>query len=90
MTFSPVSTRWMLSDTYPDDQTHERFLFLFDMQTGERRNLGSFYATPDLSKENRCDLHPRWSRDGRQVCIDSVHEDQRQMYILDVSSIVGA
>ena len=90
MTFSPVSTRWMLSDTYPDDQTHERFLFLFDMQTGERHNLGSFYATPDLSKENRCDLHPRWSRDGQQVCIDSVHEHQRQMYVLDVSSIVRA
>ena len=89
MTFSPVNKRWMLSDTYPDDRTHERFLFLFDMQTGERRNLGSFYATPKLSKENRCDLHPRWSRDGRQVCIDSVHEHQRQMYVLDVSGIVG-
>jgi len=89
MTFSPVSTRWMLSDTYPDDKTHERFLFLFDMQTGERRNLGTFYATPDLSKENRCDLHPRWSRDGREVCIDSVHEHQRQMYVLDVAAIVG-
>lgn len=89
MTFSPVDKRWMLSDTYPDDRTHERFLFLFDMHTGERRNLGSFYATPELSKENRCDLHPRWSRDGRLVCIDSVHEHQRQMYVLDVSSIVG-
>lgn len=89
MTFSPVDKRWMLSDTYPDDRTHERFLFLFDMHTGERRNLGSFYATPELSKENRCDLHPRWSRDGRLVCIDSVHEHQRQMHVLDVSSIVG-
>jgi hypothetical protein len=89
MTFSPVSTRWLLSDTYPDDRTHERFLFLFDMQTGKRRNLGSFYAAPELSKENRCDLHPRWSRDGRQVCIDSVHEHQRQMNVLDVSAIVG-
>jgi uncharacterized pyridoxal phosphate-containing UPF0001 family protein len=24
-----------------------------------------------------------------QVCIDSVHEHQRQMYVLDVSGIVG-
>ena len=51
--------------------------------------LSGHYATPKLSKENRCDLHPRWSRDGRQVCIDSVHEHQRQMYVLDVSGIVG-
>ncbi len=90
MTFSPVSTRWLLSDTYPDEQTHERFLFLFDMQTGARHDLGRFHATPDLSKENRCDLHPRWSRDGRQVCIDWVLEQERQMYVLDVASIVGA
>lgn len=88
MTFSPVDKRWLLSDTYPDAQTHERVLFLFDMESGRRHDLGSFYATPDLSKENRCDLHPRWSRDGRQVCIDSVHESQRQMYIVDVSGIV--
>lgn len=88
MSFSPVNPRWLLSDTYPDDRTHERILFLYDMQTGRRHDLGSFYATPELSKENRCDLHPRWSRDGRQVCIDSVHESMRQMYVLDVSAIV--
>lgn len=62
MTYSPVNTRWLLSDTYPDSTTHERILFLYDMRTGLRHSLGSFYADPDLSKENRCDLHPRWSR----------------------------
>ena len=51
--------------------------------------LGSFHADPGLGKENRCDLHPRWSRDGRQVCIDSVHESQRQMYVIDVSSLTA-
>lgn len=89
MTFSPVNKRWLLSDTYPDPTTHERILFLFDMQIGQRHDLGSFYATPELTKENRCDLHPRWSRDGRQVCIDSVHESERQMYIIDVAGIVA-
>jgi len=89
MTFSPANERWLLSDTYPDDSTHERTLFLFDMDRCERYDIGSFYADPGLSKENRCDLHPRWRRDGMHVCIDSVHENDRQMYVIDVSSIVG-
>ncbi|TAL91564.1 MAG: hypothetical protein EPN46_04055 [Candidimonas sp.] len=89
MTFSPTNKRWLLSDTYPDAATSQRILFLFDMESGLRHDLGSFYTDPDLRKENRCDLHPRWSRDGNQACIDSVHELQRQMYVLDVSHIVG-
>ena len=90
MTFSPANQRWLLSDTYPDSQTHERVLFLYDMDTSRRIDLGSFWADPELSKENRCDLHPRWSRDGRHICIDSVHEPgERQMYVIDVGDIVG-
>ncbi len=81
--------RWLLSDTYPDDATNERLLFLYDAVNDECYNIGSFYTDPNLGKHNRCDLHPRWHRDGRQVCIDSVHENTRQMYILDVESIVG-
>jgi hypothetical protein len=89
MTFSPVNSRWLLSDTYPDAGTHERILFLYDMETGLRHDLGSFYADPALSKANRCDLHPRWSRDGTEICIDSVHGEGRQMYVVDVSGVVG-
>jgi hypothetical protein len=89
MTFSPVNQRWLLSDTYPDADTHERILFLYDMETGLRHDLGGFFADPALSKENRCDLHPRWSRDGTEVCIDSVHGEGRQMYVVDVSGIVA-
>ncbi|MDB5914101.1 MAG: hypothetical protein JWP22_2776 [Ramlibacter sp.] len=90
MSFSPVNGRWLVSDTYPDARTHERILFLYDMETGTRHDVGSFYADPSLSKENRCDLHPRWSRDGTEICIDSVHGEGRQMYIVDVSGIVAA
>lgn len=89
MTFSPSDKRWLLSDTYPDSSTHERRLILFDCERNACHDLGSFYADPGLSKENRCDLHPRWSRDGRLVCIDSVHEHERQMYLVDVSAMTA-
>jgi len=89
MTFAPVDTRWLLSDTYPDAQTNKRILFLYDVREGVRYDLGEFYTPPDLRKENRCDLHPRWHRDGLAVCIDSVHEGERQMYVIDVSEIIG-
>ncbi|SEG81764.1 hypothetical protein [Bosea lathyri] len=88
MSFSPTNQRWMISDTYPDSQTSIRELFLFDMDDESRTSLGGFYTSPDLGKENRCDLHPRWSPDGTQVCIDSIHEARRRLYVADVSSIV--
>ncbi|WP_025598940.1 hypothetical protein [Burkholderia sp. WSM2230] len=89
MSFSPVDRRWLLSDTYPDSQTNTRVLFLYDMHEGMRYEIGEFYAPPDLKKENRCDLHPRWNHNGSAVCIDSVHEGARQMYVIDVSLITG-
>jgi hypothetical protein len=88
MTYSPDGN-WLLSDTYPDDKTNERILFLYHMESGLRYDIGSFYADPDLGKINRCDLHPRWDNSGTKVCIDSVHENERQMYIIDVSQIVN-
>lgn len=80
--------RWMLSDTYPDAATDKRALFLYDCDRDLRYDLGSFYTPSDLGKHNRCDLHPRWSRDNRQVCIDSVHEGPRQMYLLDIGPLI--
>jgi len=84
--FSPDG-RWMLSDTYPD-ATHHRTLFLFHMESGERVDIGRFLSPP-MKWEIRCDLHPRWNRDGTAVCIDSVHEGARRMYVIDVSEITA-
>ncbi|EKZ97953.1 hypothetical protein D769_17619 [Cupriavidus sp. HMR-1] len=88
MTFSRTHPDWLLSDTYPDAQTNERILFLYHVPSGVRHDIGSFYTSPTLKKENRCDLHPRWSRDGKRVCIDSIHDGNRQMYALDVAALV--
>ncbi len=82
--FSPDG-EWVLTDTYPDTTQH-RTLLLYRWATGERIDIGRFHAPP-LDWQIRCDLHPRWSPDGRQVCVDSIHEGSRQIYVVDVSEI---
>ncbi len=86
ISFSPDG-RWLLGDTYPDVSRY-RTLFLYDPQTQRLITLGRFYSPPELSGAIRCDLHARWSRDGKEVCIDSAHDGNRQLYILDVSTII--
>lgn len=84
----PVNQRWLLTDTYPDSETSIRKLLIHDTQEDVAYDIGDFY-TSYLKKVSRCDLHPRWDRTGTKVCIDSVHENMRQMYVLDVSEIVN-
>jgi len=85
--FSP-DRKWMLTDTYPDAES-KRTLMLYEMATGRRVDINKFYSPPELKGEIRCDLHPRWSRDGRKVSIDSAHTGERQIYVLDVSAITA-
>ncbi len=86
--FSP-DRRWLLTDTYPD-ANDIRTLMLFHLESETRFDIGKYYAPPDLAGPLRCDLHPRWNRDGTRVCIDSAHEGERQIYIIDVSNVVSA
>jgi hypothetical protein len=48
--------------------------------------------TPELFSFTRsglhCDFHPRWNADGTMVAFDSIHEGTRQIYVVDVSSLV--
>jgi hypothetical protein len=59
------------------------------MATGKRIDIGRFYSPPSLEGPLRCDLHPRWSRDGRRLSIDSAHTGERQIYSIDVSPITA-
>jgi hypothetical protein len=87
-TYSPDG-EWILTDTYPDRERMQT-LMLYRPADGKLITLGKFFMPRAEKAPFRCDLHPRWSRDGRTVCIDSMHTGQRQMYLLDVSAIVTA
>ena len=87
-TFLPnTNQQWVLNDTYPDRDRNQH-PYLYHLPTRKRLALGHFHSPPQYSGEWRCDTHPRASRDGKLVCIDSPHEHGRQMYLLDVSELL--
>ena len=79
---------WILNDTYPQGDTRSQDLYLYHIDSGKRIPIGSFPAPEGYSGEWRCDLHPRFSPDGKTVCIDSAHEKGRQLYLIDISEAV--
>lgn len=87
-TYSPDG-QWILSDGYPDRDGMQPLL-LFRPSDSRLLTLGTFHLSKPPSVDLRCDLHPRWSRDGKYICIDSAHDnDLRQIYLLEVSSIIS-
>lgn len=79
--------KFILNDTYPDEERFQE-LYLFDIARNEKVMLGRFYSPPQYRGEWRCDLHPRSSRDGQFVVIDSTHEGKgRQMYLIDLADL---
>lgn len=82
--FSP-DRNWVLNDTYPD-KYDMRTLMLVRFRDAKRVELARLYSPKARWwGEIRCDLHPRWNRDGTRICVDSVHDGTRQMYMMDVS-----
>lgn len=80
---------WLATDTYPLGPERLQRLMLFHPESCKRVDVGLFAAMPTTDPALRCDLHARWDRQGKQLCFDSTHQGQRQMYVMDVSQVVG-
>jgi hypothetical protein len=80
--------RWLVTDSYPD-RAREQRLLLYRVENAECIEAGRFFAPWCFDGPLRCDLHPRWSPDGRWICIDAAHAGIRMTYFLDVSGICG-
>jgi len=80
--------RWIVYDTSPDKQ-EMRSVRLYDTRSEDDMLLGKFHHPKPYRGDVRCDPHPRWRPDGKAVTFDSVHEGTRQIYLADLSGIVG-
>ncbi len=82
--FSP-DRQWLLCDTYPKGSSRLAELMLYNIAENRKIVLGEFPHDEMFSGDIRCDLHPRWSSDGNIITFDSVHEDSRQIYCVDLN-----
>ena len=73
----------IITDTYPN---RKRLAYAFVCkENGEVKKIASVFAPFRYDNDVRCDLHPRWNREGNKVCIDSVHNGKRALYVIDLS-----
>jgi hypothetical protein len=86
-----ADTDWILNDCYPQGGKRTQDLYLYHVPTDRRIDIGSFYSPAEYVGEWRCDLHPRSSRDGRLVTIDSTHTGAgRQIFLIDVGEVIDS
>jgi len=76
--------KFLSSDGYWDDRFHRHWKML-RLSDNAIREVGRFFV-PETYRDIycRCDLHPRWRPDGKQLGFNSVHEGSRQVYVIDV------
>ena len=67
----------VVTDTYPD---RARMASLKVMRGARVTLLARVFAPFKYDNDTRCDLHPRWSRDGKRIYFDSVFESHRGLY----------
>ena len=79
--------RWMLTDDYPDKSKFSH-LYLYDLINKKRFIVGVFHQPFKYQGENRIDLHPKWSRDGKYVSVDSGHRGKREFYVIDIRELI--
>lgn len=80
-----VRGEYFVTDTYPD-RGRRQHLLLCNWRTGSIEKLGDFYHGFAFQGDARCDLHPRFSEDGRRIYFDSVFEGIRKLYFLQLDS----
>ncbi len=87
--YSP-DKNFILYDSYPDADGYRRLL-LYDLRKGKGYLLAELLSAKERELPHgdvRCDLHPRWNRDGSAISFDSIHESHRHIYWMALKDIL--
>ncbi|MCR5450834.1 MAG: glycosyltransferase [Solobacterium sp.] len=76
--------RLVVTDTYPD---RNRMSVLKVLNEDFNVVIAKVFAPFKYDNDTRCDLHPRWSRDGKKIYFDGVFEGHRGLYAVPLDGI---
>jgi hypothetical protein len=84
-----TGNRWLVTDTYPQGASREQIVYLYHVPSARFVLLARLPLPVAYAGEWRCDTHPRVSRDGRRVFVDSPHGGNgRQQYMIEIGAIL--
>lgn len=79
----------IITDTYPN-RKRLASVYLCTEEDNRSRRIARVFSPFKYDNDCRCDLHPRWNREGTKICIDSVHEGKRGLYVISVPAIAAS
>jgi hypothetical protein len=89
------SGRYIVTDAFEHDGTQWLALRLIDLKMQQEQRLCRIKTidrrplTGDLAMVRRLDGHPTWSRDYKRVLFQAAPAGRRQLYVMDLSKILG-
>lgn len=84
--YCPTDNSLVVFDTYPSRSRIQEVKLGRDNDTegSSVKTIAKVFSPFKYDNDTRCDLHPRWSRDGKKVCFDSVFEGHRGLYVVEI------
>lgn len=86
--YCPTDNTLVVFDTYPDRARIQEVKVAkdTDVEGKEIKVLARVFAPFKYDNDTRCDLHPRWSRDGKKICFDACFEGHRGLYVVNLEN----
>ncbi len=86
--YCPIDNTLIVTDSYPNRARIADIKLVRDTdpEASCMKVIARVFAPFKYDNDTRCDLHPRWSRDGKKICFDSVFEGHRGLYVVDIEN----
>ena len=82
--YCPSNKNLIVTDTYPDKNGVAQ-LIIFNIKNKERYVVDKLNSIQNYDNSpNRCDLHPKWSFDGKFVSVDTMNDGVRGIYVYKI------